>query len=152
MIMKKILLIGQAPPIKKQAIPYDSTMLYSWLDEVGVSVEQAQNIFEFEAMTDKVPELVNGNQKPPSKMEMQHYYNTVLIHKMLVADVIILMGKTPINFFGYDDFFLQIKSEKRTIFTMIHPSKRNITLFRKNREIIIHSFTEAIKLYGIIEL
>lgn len=40
--MKKILIIGQAPPLQKQDVPYDTTMLYEWLSEIGISKEKAQ--------------------------------------------------------------------------------------------------------------
>lgn len=142
--MKKILLIGQAPPIKPQDIPYDSTMLYDWLKEIGVSKEEAQLIFEFEAMTDKIPKVVKGNQKPPSIFEMKDYYHRVLLDKIYNSDIVILLGKSPMKFFDQDEFFVDIMTGKKRFFTMIHPSKRNITLYRNNKEKVLSIFEKAI--------
>jgi hypothetical protein len=54
---KKILIIWQAPSLKKQDFPYDTTMLYDWFDEVWISKEKAVSICDFEAMTDKKPKI-----------------------------------------------------------------------------------------------
>src|SRR6185312_4933999 len=52
---KKILIIGQAKPAVEQEYPYDTTMLYSWLKEQGISKLHAQHIFEFEAVYQEFP-------------------------------------------------------------------------------------------------
>lgn len=48
----KIIIIGQAPPAVKQIVPYDTTLLYDMFSWVNISKEQAQELFEFEAMVD----------------------------------------------------------------------------------------------------
>jgi len=54
----KTLIIGQAPANQKQTYPYDTTQLYDWLNEIGISKEEAQNLFTFDAVYDKFPQCV----------------------------------------------------------------------------------------------
>lgn len=136
--MNKILIIGQAPPLKKQTIPYDSTMLYDWLLEIGITKEQAQDIFEFEALTDVFPGInKNGGHKKPSwDMFIEHWVCT-LKEKAENCKSIICLGNAS------KEYILLIKIGKPTIF-LIHPSKRNISLFRKNKESILNALKTAI--------
>lgn len=50
MYKRKILIIGQSLPAVAQTVPYDTTLLFDWLEEAGISKEQAINMFEFEAV------------------------------------------------------------------------------------------------------
>ena len=123
--MNKILIIGQAPPIKKQAIPYDSTMLYDWFSEVGITVDEAQKVFDFEAMTDKIPQVGANGHIPPSEVEMAEYFQRVLKEKVSKADKVILLGASPRNFFNVKKFF----TEEGKMLSLIHPSKRNSKMY-----------------------
>lgn len=49
----KILIIGQAPPAVNQRVPYDTTLLYDIFEWVGIDKEQAQNMFDFDAVYNK---------------------------------------------------------------------------------------------------
>lgn len=144
--MKKILIIGQAPPLQKQELPYDTTMLYDWLNEVGVSKEKAQKIFDFEAMTDKPPRIgANGSHLKPTKKEMDDYYRRVLHSKCLNADSIILVGKCSMEYFGFNNFYESKEINGKTYSTLIHPSKRNLDRYRKNKQRLINCLQKAIK-------
>lgn len=132
--MKKILIIGQAPPIQKQTIPYDSTMLYEWLAEVGVTQEAAQEMFDFEAMTDKIPKTTSSGHVPPSEEEMKDYYSRVLLDKIHNSDKVILVGASPRNFFKKKEFFKRYDNDRVKVLTLIHPSKRNFKMYYDNKE------------------
>jgi len=135
---KKILIIWQAPALKKQVFPYDTTMLYDWLNEIWVSKEKAISICEFEAMTNKKPKISkSGWHLAPWKKEMTNYYELVLKEKIKKADIILLLWKCPIKFFWFEEFFLKENKAWKKFFTLIHPSKRNILLYRNNKEKIL---------------
>lgn len=132
--MKKILIIGQAPPLQKQEFPYDTTMLYEWLSEIGIDKIPAQYMFEFEAMTDKLPDVDSNGHKPPSEEEMMEYFNRVLKDKIGNSDKIILLGASPRNFFGKKNFFQRYDKNGFKVLSLIHPSKRNSKMYNDNKE------------------
>ncbi len=130
--MNKILIIGQAPPAVKQEFPYDTTLLYDILGWVGISKEQAQEMFEFEAMTDKFPgHGVNGHLKP-SKAEMLRYYFAVLSNKIATAKRVIVLGNVAAE--ALIDFGAFIEYPSHHVFYMIHPSKRNYSKIMAQKE------------------
>lgn len=133
----KILIIGQAPPLQKQEIPYDTTMLYEWLAEVGVDKISAQSMFDFEAMTDKLPEVTKAGHKPPSNEEMEDYMKRVLRDKINNSEKVILLGACPRNFFGKKEFFKRYDNDKFKVLTLIHPSKRNSKMYKDNKEKLV---------------
>lgn len=131
MNMKKILIIGQAPPSPTtyQEVPYSTTLLYDMLGWVGITKERAQDMFEFEAMTDKFPGYGASGHKPPSKAEALYHYSHVLIHKIANADKIILLGSVAKNFFEEADLF----HTNRRWLCLIHPSRRNYDRIMKDK-------------------
>ncbi|AGO47541.1 uracil-DNA glycosylase [Cellulophaga phage phi4:1] len=140
----KILIIGQAPPIQKQDIPYDTTMLYDWLSEVGISKDKAQDMFEFEAMTDKIPEVTEFGHKPPSDLEMKDYWKRVLCDKVDQSEKIILLGACPRNFFKKDKFFERYDNKRFKVLSLIHPSKRNYKMYNDNKEKLVSLLKDII--------
>ena len=143
--MKKILIIGQAPPLQKQNIPYDTTMLYEWLSEIGIDQIPAQQIFDFEAMTDKLPKISSsGSHIPPSKEEMKDYFKRVLKRKIENSKKIILLGASPRNFFGKKDFFKRYDKNGYKVLSLIHPSTRNRSMYNTNKEKILSLLKEII--------
>lgn len=143
-VIEKVLVIGQAPPLVKQEYPYDTTQLYDWLLEVGISKDKAQDFFEFEAMTDKLPKTDSNGHKPPGQKEQRDYYNRVLKEKIEKSKKIILLGRTSMKFFKKDEFFKRYDNKGYKVLTLIHPSKRNITLYRNNKEKIINLLKDFI--------
>lgn len=144
---KKILIIGQAPPLKAQKVPYDSTMLYEWLQEIGVNKKYAQKLFDFEALTDEIPDVDGkGNHRRPRKQQIVDYLNRVLYKKIVNSEVIILLGDCSIKYFGYSGFFIEDKMQNATVLTCIHPSTRNRYRFNKNKEEVLNVFNRAIQL------
>ena len=141
MTMNKILIIGQAPPAVKQQFPYDTTLLYDILGWVGISKEQAQEMFEFEAMTDKFPgHGANGHLKP-SKDEMCDYLSRLLGKKIFEADQIIVLGnvaKEALEDFGFTD--------KSKMLFMIHPSKRNYSKIMAQKEQLTNQLKQFLNL------
>lgn len=121
--MKKILIIGQAPPAQKQEVPYDTTLLYEMFSWVGISKEQAQELFDFEAMTDKFPGFTKSKlHKHPPFEEMKDYYDRVLRNKILNADRVLVLGAVARSAL----FTLMNGEEKGKIwYELIHPSRRN---------------------------
>lgn len=136
--MNKILIIGQAPPLKKQTIPYDSTMLYDWFLEIGITKEQVQDVFEFEALTYVFPGTnKNGGHKKPSWKMFNEHWTCSLKEKAENCKSIICLGNAS------KEYISKMNIEKPITY-LIHPSKRNISLFRKNKESILNALKKAI--------
>lgn len=134
----KILIIGQAPGFQKQNVPYDTTMLYTWLDECGISKESAQDIFDFEAVSNVFPGFdANGGHLKPSLDAMLRHWQTTLEGKVIRSDKIILLGNAAKEF-----FYSQPKSRNLNILELPHPSKRNYALYQKNKVKILTSLKE----------
>lgn len=140
---KKILIIGQAPPAVEQVIPYDTTMLYTWLDAIGISQQIAQSLFEFDAVFGKFPGYdENGGHKIPEIDQMRAHYKTVLKDKIEVVDKVIVLGRVAEAFFKLQTF--NPLKEKKTIYLM-HPSKRNYSLYKKSQETLHKLLKEFIE-------
>jgi len=128
----KIIVIGQAPPAVTQSYPYDTTMLYSWFEELSISKQEAQNIFEFDAVYDQFPGYdKNGGHNKPSLEQMEDYWNRGLKEKIEKSKSILVLGGVA------RDFIKTKQIDKRAVFT-IHPSKRNYSLYNKNKENILN--------------
>lgn len=127
----KILIIGQAPPAITQSYPYDTTMLYDWFNELGINKEQAQNLFDFDAVYDKFPGFdKNGGHKKPTYEQFLDYWERSLKEKSENCKSIIVLGNVA------KDCISSMKIDKPMIF-LIHPSKRNYSLYTKNKENIL---------------
>lgn len=127
----KILIIGQAPAAVNQTVPYDTTMLYEWLDECGVSKEAAQSMFDFEAVYNSFPghDAKGGHLKPSLSQMNKHWADTLQL-KIEMADKVWVLGTVAKEY---------IDSKPKTwscnmgwLYT-IHPSKRNADLFNRQR-------------------
>lgn len=130
--MSKILIIGQAPPAQKQEVPYDTTMLYDWLKEAGISKEDAQGMFEFEAVGNTFPGYGKGGHQKPSFKNMDEHWENTLRDKVKVADKIWILG-------GVASVYLQgkIPNDKKVLET-IHPSTRNLAIFGQMRDKVLN--------------
>src|SRR6476659_1760194 len=105
----KILVIGQAPPAVKQEVPYDTTMLYDWLKEVGISKEKAQEMFEWEAVSNVFPGFGNGGHKVPSQEDMDNHWEE-LKEKISKAQKVIVLGNVPRQYLASKKFFVRPSS------------------------------------------
>ena len=133
-MIRKILVIGQAPPAQKQEVPYDTTQLYNWLSELGVSKSEAQDMFEWSAVYDKFPGYDKGSHAVPTWYEMEDYWETKLKYKVEDAQQIWILGRVAKNFLSSrpTSYF-----EGKQVITTIHPSKRNLSYYRKNKQEIL---------------
>lgn len=133
----KILVIGQAPPAQKQEYPYDTTQLYDWLKEVGVSKEKAQEMFEWEAVYNKFPGYEkNGAHKKPSIEQMDKHWSDELSYKVANFQKIWLLGRVA------KDYFMEKTSEwnidkSRLLFT-IHPSNLTKATYECHKKTILN--------------
>lgn len=130
-MINRILVIGQAPARKEQKVPYDTTMFYIMLEWCGITKEQAQDMFEFDALTDKFPGVVNGNHNKPAQAVVDAYYELVLQNKINMHEKIILLGKQA-QLYLVD----KIPGDKKIVF-LIHPSRRNYNKIMSEKENII---------------
>jgi len=139
--MEKILIIGQAPPLKSQAVPYDSTLLYTMLDWAGISKEQAQDMFDFEAVTSEFPGLNKSNgHKPPSLRSMYDHWDSGLHKKFCAADRVLILGEVARKFIFEKG--RPITTLDKKVLCLDHPSRRNYSRIMKNKDLI----TETLKL------
>lgn len=135
--MVKILLIGQAPPAVKQQLPYDTTMLYDWLSECGVSKEQAQSMFQFDAIYGQFPGFdSNGGHLKPTEEQMDQHWDNHLELEVQVADKVWILGNVAKNYIDTKEKTWSCNTE--FLYT-IHPSKRNFSLYLRNKQQIINS-------------
>lgn len=125
----KILIIGQAPPLQKQKVPYDTTMLYEWLEECNISKEQAQKIFIFDAVYNKFPGFENGKHKKPSLEEMDSYFPQ-LKDKIESVNKVWILGNVAF------DYLSGKLSNKKVLYTM-HPSRLNFNRYKNNKEKLV---------------
>lgn len=135
----KILIIGQAPPAVDQKVPYDTTLLYTMLSWVGVTKEQAQEMFEFEAVSNKFPgKNAKGGHLKPSKVDMDDHWEVSLKNKVLSSLKVIILGRVAAEY-----LFLQTQGWATAIevLELPHPSRRNYSLIMGKKEQI----TEALK-------
>jgi len=134
----KILIIGQAPPAVQQKLPYDTTMLYEWFSEIGISKEKAQELFTFDAVTDQFPGFdKNGGHKKPSWEMFVEYWTLSLKEKVENCKSIIVLGNVA------KEYLSLMKIEKPITF-LIHPSKRNYALYQKNKDKILSELRRLI--------
>lgn len=131
----KILIIGQAPPAVEQKVPYDTTLLYDWLSEINISKEEAQELFDFEAVIDKFPGYnKKGGHKKPSHEDMRRYYYDVLCIKIMMHPKVIVLGGVAKHFLENTPSWTQRANQ---ILYLVHPSKRNFNLYQKNKDRIL---------------
>lgn len=132
----KILIIGQALPAVKQDLPYDTTMLYDWLSECGISKQDAQKIFDFDAVFGSFTGFdANGGHLKPTHEQMDSHWDAVLETKVQLADKIWVLGNVPRDYIATKEKTWSCNSE--WLYT-IHPSKRNWNLYLKDKDQIIN--------------
>ena len=108
--------------------------MFSW---VGISKEQAQNIFDFDAISDKFPGFdAKGGHAKPSTIDCDKHWKKSLENKVQMADEIIVLGAVAKQY---------LESKPKTwgcntkILYMIHPSKRNFSKIMEQKESIINN-------------
>lgn len=137
--MSKILVIGQAPPAVNQRVPYDTTMLYEILSWVDITKEEAQNIFEFDAVYNKFPGFNSkGGHLPPSQYQMFSYWVDSLHDKITKYEKIIVLGNVA------KDFIKNKLPQDKNVLFLVHPSKRNYTRIMENKDKITSQLKDFI--------
>ena len=132
--MNKILIIGQAPPAVKQNIPYDTTLLYEMLSWVDITKEDAQDIFEFDAIYNKFPGFdEKGNHKIPTTQEMDEYWDDILEDKISKFKKVLILGNVARNYINNKQRNWPLDLE---FIYLIHPSKRNFSKIYSNKKLI----------------
>lgn len=129
--MNKILIIGQAPPAVKQSVPYDTTLLYEMLSWVGITKEESQSIFEFEAVSNIFPgHSISGHNKP-SVEQMGEHWEATLKNKVELAEKVWLLGNVARDYFYSKPKTWSCNLE---ILETVHPSKRNHSRIFLNKD------------------
>lgn len=137
--MDKILIIGQAPPAVTQGVPYDTTMLYSWLEEIDISKEQAQELFTFDAVYDKFPGHGQTGHLKPTQEQMEEYYHRSLQHTLINHRKVVVLGAVAKEFLR-----LKMIAATHQVLMFMHPSTRNYAQFQKQKVHILRSLKEFI--------
>lgn len=137
--MNKILVIGQAPPAVKQEYPYDTTLLYEMLLWAGIGKIEAQELFEFDALTNEFPgHDKKGGHKKPSRQAIDRYFAETLCEKLMKREKIIALGALAIfEYTRQSSFFVTwpcYYDKDIPVLCLPHPSKRNYALIHKNKE------------------
>lgn len=147
---RKILVIGQSLPAVPQEVPYDTTMLFDWLSEVGVSKDEAIEMFEFEAVYGFgfLGYDSKGGHLKPTKHQMKEYWQKVLMNKVENADQVWILGNVAKEFF-YS--MPKTWSCSLKVISTIHPSKRNITAYRKDKESILGSIKKIVENWRVVK-
>ncbi len=116
------LIIGQAPPQKKQIIPFDTTLLYEIFAKINKSKNFVIENFEFESLIGFFPGSINGKHKLPSKKDIDNHFKSILYEKVKKHKNILFLGKMSENYFKKNH--LNLLKDKNVLF-LIHPSRRN---------------------------
>lgn len=115
------------------------------LEWVGISKEQAQDMFEFDAISSEFPGKTKTNgHKKPSKEAIKSHFKNVLERKLIDHDKIILLGRSAIDEIMPDASFFQIAQNGLLMdYALIlpHPSRRNYSLIMNRKDRI----TELLK-------
>lgn len=140
--MKKILVIGQAPPAKVQKFPYDTTMLYYWLAECGIDMIDAQEMFEWEAIYDKFPgwNEVGGHNQPTKEQMAEHW--PVLEEKIQGVDKVWLLGNVAETYFNSKPKTWSCNLE---VIKTMHPSMRNFGYYMRTKKELIDKIKNFLK-------
>lgn len=137
----KILIIGQAPSNQAQKYPYDTTQLYDWLQEVGIGKEEAQGLFIFDAVYDKFPGFDSkGGHLKPTREQMDEYWERELGNKILTSSKILLLGNV-----ARDYVHSRIEGKNIEVYSLIHPSTRNIGLYNKTKDSVLSTLKNILK-------
>ena len=129
----KVLIIGQAPPAVKQSVPYDTTLLYEMLEWVDITKEDAQNLFEFDAIYGEFPGFdENGGHKKPTQQQIEEYWVTTLSTKVTNAQSVLVLGNVAKDFIKSIE---EVYPYKKFVY-LIHPSKRNYSRIMESRSYI----------------
>jgi uracil-DNA glycosylase len=64
--MKRVVIIGQAPPREPAVVPFGRTRLYEWLQRIGIDQEAAQRDIGFAALVREFPGSKGGSHLAPS--------------------------------------------------------------------------------------
>lgn len=139
----KILIIGQAQPAIKQELPYDTTLLYDMLSWVDIDKNKAQEMFEFDAISNKFPGFDSkGGHLKPSREDCDIYWNNFLESKVQLSNKIMLLGRAAESYFNSKE---KTWSCNTKILYLPHPSRRNYSLIMKGREWITNQLIEFLK-------
>jgi uracil-DNA glycosylase len=139
--MNKILIIGQAPAKQEQQVPYDTTLLYTMLEWVGISKDKAQDIFEFEAVSNVFPGSNEIGHLKPSKEAMDRHWNETLEMKVQCADKVWLLGNVAKEYFYSKPKTYSCNLE---ILETCHPSKRNYSRIMSDKEKLSSAIKEFV--------
>lgn len=147
------MILGQAPPAVKQSVPYDTTMLYDWLELVGISKEDAQKQFIFEAVYDKFPGYDDkGGHKKPTFVQFKEYWSRSLEDTFNSCDKVIVLGAVAFNMLRlhFDvnmnkDFCECGNLNGKPFLYLPHPSKRNALLAKTLNTKIKSSLDEFLR-------
>lgn len=135
----KILVIGQAPPYVNQTVPYDTTLLYTMLEWVGITKESAQDIFEFDAIYNKFPGFdSSGGHLKPSKEQMDLYWEELEV-KIQGSNKVLVLGNIAKE---YLDSKPKTWSCNLEFVYLIHPSKRNFSRIMENKRLITNELSK----------
>lgn len=137
----KILIIGQAPPAVKQSVPYDTTLLYEMLEWVNITKEDAQNIFEFDAVCGEFPGWENGGHRIPTKLEMDYHWDNVLEEKIQYVDKVLILGNVARDYINSKPKTWSCNTE---FLELIHPSRLNYNRIIQNKENITNKLKQFI--------
>ncbi len=66
----RILILGQAPPLKLTEEPFARSRLYGWLETIGLSKSDALKCFTFSALVDTFPGSARHGHLPPNRQQI----------------------------------------------------------------------------------
>jgi uracil-DNA glycosylase len=137
---EKIIIIGQAPPAVKQTLPYDTTMLYDWLDSIGIPKCDAYAYFDFDAVYNEFPGFnEEGGHRVPTYKQCESYWSE-LSKKIKSSSKVIIVGAAAYNmlemltrdtFLGKGVVCTKGRILEKDFLYLPHPSKRNTSLVKK---------------------
>lgn len=89
--MKKVLIVGQAPPIAIAARPYERTRLWRWIADAGIEFDQFE--WSYSSVVQAYPGRTGSGDRGPTSQEINAARPRLrAVAKDIEPDAIVLLG------------------------------------------------------------
>jgi uracil-DNA glycosylase len=158
--MKKVALIGQAPPKVDPERPFGRTKLYPWLNSVGIDFDIIDKYFIFSAVIDYFPGL-NKNKGHAVPTPDQIRESRPRLKKLLLdfnPDIVVPIGKLSISECLGEEVVLEdvigkeflndpynVFGIKKIIIPLPHPSGASTWIYQKENSKLLNEALNLLK-------
>lgn len=158
--MKKVFLIGQAPPKTDPSRPFGRTKLYKWLESIGIGFDYIDQYFAFSALIDYFPGLKGSSHRVPDHDEiMKSRPRLIKEIKDFDPEIILTIGKLS-TAYALDQEEVNLKDvigrrfdrnlygafdKEFIIIPLPHPSGASTWHYKKENQLLLEKALRLIK-------